>query len=176
MINLIRYFYRYSSLLYTLRIYINNYKQNGMESMIVLDKLIDKITSCGSVAIKFCQWITPKLEVMYLEEDIQNNSKPLWLKKLENFYENCYNHDFEYTLNAYQASFKRNLLQDYEILDIIGSGSIGQVYLLQEKILTEYTNPQKYVMKILHPNVKNEIYYFCVLLIVFYSKCITINL
>ena len=55
MINLIRYFYRYSSLLYTLRIYINNYKQNGMESMIVLDKLIDKITSCGSVAIKFCE-------------------------------------------------------------------------------------------------------------------------
>ena len=75
---------------------------------------------------------------MYLEEDIQNNSKPLWLKKLENFYENCDNHDFEYTLNAYQASFKRNLLQDYEILDIIGSGSIGQVYLLQEKFPSDY--------------------------------------
>lgn len=161
MINLIRYFYRYSSLLYTVRTYIYSYEGNNSHDIILLDMIIDKIKTCGSVAIKFCQWITPKLEVMYLEqEDIQNNSKPLWLKKLENFYENCDNHDFEYTLNAYQASFKRNLLQDYEILDIIGSGSIGQVYLLQEKTLTEYTNPQKYVMKILHPNVKNEIYYF----------------
>ena len=161
MINLFRYFYRYSSLLYTIRIYINNYNQNGMESMVLLDKLIDKITSCGSVAIKFCQWTIPKLEIMHLkQEDIQNDIKPLWLKKLENFYENCDTHEIKYTLDTYKSSFNRDLTSDYDILDILGSGSIGQVYLLQEKTLTEYSKPQKYVMKILHPKVKKEIYYF----------------
>ena len=106
MINLFRYFYRYSSLLYTLRIYINNYNQNGMESMVLLDKLIEKITSCGSVAIKFCQWIIPKLEIMHSkQEDIQNGIKPLWLKKLENFYENCDTHEIKYTLDTFKSSF-----------------------------------------------------------------------
>ena len=53
-----------------------------------------------------------------------------------------------------------SLNNNYEILDIIGSGSIGQVYLLKDKPLTKYSNRQKYVMKILHPNVHNDIYYF----------------
>ena len=161
MINLIRYFYRYSSLLYTLRTYINSYEENNVHDIILLDVLIDKIKTCGSVAIKFCQWTIPKLEIMHSEQgDIQNGSKPLWLKKLENFYENCDTHEIKYTLNTYKSSFNRDLTSDYEILDIIGSGSIGQVYLLQEKPLTPYTTPKKYVMKTLHPRVKNEIYYF----------------
>tara|TARA_B100002019_G_C21260231_1_gene596267 strand:- start:723 stop:2054 length:1332 start_codon:yes stop_codon:yes gene_type:complete len=129
--------------------------------MILLDNLIEKIKSCGSVAIKFCQWSIPKLEVMHLEkEDIHSGSKPLWLRKLENFYENCENHSLEYTLNKYKETFKNNLQDDYEVIDIIGSGSIGQVYLLREKTITKCTTPKKYVMKILHPNVKNEICYF----------------
>ena len=161
MINFIRYFYRYSSLIYSLHDYINSYNTHQKHDMILLDKLIGKISHCGSVAIKFCQWVIPKLEVMHLEkEDLKNGSKPLWLKKLENFYENCENHNIEYTLDEYKKTFKRNLTDDYEILDIIGSGSIGQVYLLKDKPLTKHTKSQKYVMKILHPNVRHEIYYF----------------
>ena len=29
------------------------------------DPLIPKISACGSVAIKFCQWLVPKMELMY---------------------------------------------------------------------------------------------------------------
>ena len=161
MLNLIKYFYRYSSLLYTTRIYVNNYKDTKTHDMLLLDNLIKKIKLCGSVAIKFCQWVIPKLEVIHLQkEEIQKEFKPLWLKKLENFYENCDNHDLKFTLDTYEKTFNTKLQNEYEIIDIIGSGSIGQVYLLESKPPTKFTKPEKYVMKILHPSVKNEIYYF----------------
>jgi len=127
----------------------------------LLEGVIRNIKSCGSVAIKFCQWVTPKLEIMHLEEnDILDDNKPLWLKKLEDFYENCENHDLKYTLKTYQRDFNESLNDNYEILDTIGSGSIGQVYLLKDIPLTKHSSREKYVMKILHPSVHNDIYYF----------------
>lgn len=161
MINFITYFYRYSRLIYSIYNYINSYQENNSHNILALEGIIRNIKSCGSVAIKFCQWVTPKLEIMYLEEnDILDSVKPLWLRKLEDFYENCENHDLKYTLKTYERDFNESLNDNYEILDTIGSGSIGQVYLIQDKPLTKYSNREKYVMKILHPNVHNDIYYF----------------
>ena len=161
MINIITYFYRYTSLIYKIYRYTVNYNNTKSHDVVLLDSLIYQIKLCGSVAIKFCQWSIPKLEVMHLtKEDIHNNIKPLWLKKLEDFYENCEIHDLKHTLSGYKEKFKSDITEEYEILDIIGSGSIGQVYLLKNKPLTKFTEPKKYVMKILHPNVRDEIYYF----------------
>lgn len=161
MINFITYFYRYSRLIYSIYNYIYSYQANNSHNILLLEGVIRNIKSCGSVAIKFCQWITPKLEIMHLEEnDILDDNKPLWLKKLEDFYEKCDNHDLKYTLKTYQRDFNESLTDDYEILDTIGSGSIGQVYLLKDKPLTKYSSREKYVMKILHPSVHNDIYYF----------------
>ena len=98
---------------------------------------------------------------MHLEEnDILDGNKPLWLRKLEDFYENCEYHDFKHTLKTYEKDFDESLIDNYEILDTIGSGSIGQVYLLKDIPLTKYSNREKYVMKILHPSVHNDIYHF----------------
>ena len=94
------------------------------------------------------------------KENILKNEKPMWLKSIEQFYENCDNHSIEYTLSHYKETFHNDFNDDYEILDIIGSGSIGQVYLIQDKPLTEFSKKEKYVMKILHPNVKYEIEFF----------------
>ena len=106
--------------------------------------------------IKFCQWITPKLELIYLDENrIINDKKPQWLRNLENFYENCENHSIEYTKSEYYNAFNENIDEKYEIKHIIGSGSIGQTYLIED-IKTK----EKNVMKILHPNVKNQIDFF----------------
>jgi len=161
MINFITYFYQYTRLIYSIHNYINYYNMNNSHNILSLDYVIGNIKSCGSVAIKFCQWIIPKLEIMHLEEnDILDGNKPLWLKKLEDFYENCEDHDLQYTLKTYQNDFNESLTDNYEILDVIGSGSIGQVYLLKDKPLTKYSKRQKYVMKILHPSVHNDIYYF----------------
>lgn len=161
MINLITYFYQYTKLIYQINQYINIYQNKKSHDIIYLEKIIRTIKNTGSVAIKFCQWIIPKLEIIYLEEnEILSEHKPIWLKKLEELYEDCNQHGLEYTIQEYQRIFNEKLTDNYEILDILGSGSIGQVYLIKSKPLTQYSIPQEYVLKILHPNVKNEIYYF----------------
>ena len=75
--------------------------------------------------------------------------KPLWLRRLETFYENCDNHSIDYTIEEYETIFHENFNDTYEILEIIGSGSIGQVYLLQDKPLKDYIKSKQYVMKIM---------------------------
>ena len=161
MFQFIQNFYNYSQLIYSVYHYLQFYNERKEHNIIHLDSIIQKIKKCGSVAIKFTQWITPKLEVMHLEENqIIKNDKPLWLKKLEIFYENCDEHSIEYTMNHYQEVFHTNFHNEYEILDTIGSGSVGQVYLIQNKPLTQYSKKKKYVMKILHPNISYEINFF----------------
>ena len=84
------YFYHYLRLIYSVNQYINLYNGNHEHNIVLLDGIIKRIKCCGSVAIKLCQWITPKLEIMYLDEKkIITDDKPLWLTKLEEFYENC---------------------------------------------------------------------------------------
>ena len=74
--------YNYCRLIYSVYHYINLFNQFGEHNIILLDSIIERINKCGSVAIKLCQWITPKLEVMYLEDkNIIKNDKPLWLNK-----------------------------------------------------------------------------------------------
>ena len=160
MIYFIKYFYHYTHLIYIVTNYIKEYNETG-HNLSMIDDIIQNIKSCGSVAIKFCQWITPKLEVMHLdEENILKEDKPLWLKKFEGFYEDCDNHSIDYTLSHYKEVFNEDFNDSYEILDIIGSGSIGQVYLIQEKPLTHFSERKKYVMKIIHPDVKYQINFF----------------
>lgn len=121
----------------------------------LLDDLLDNISECGAVMIKFCQWITPKIELIYIEtNDIIKDNKPEWLIKLERFYENCPEHDIEYTKNEYHKKFNENISEKYTIIKTLGSGSIGQVYLIKDK-----KNRNK-VMKILHPNVRVQINFF----------------
>ena len=114
------------------------------------------VSNCGAVMIKFCQWITPKLELIYLESnDITKSSKPGWLTKLEKFYENCEEHDIEYTKEEYLETFKEDINEKYELLEVIGSGSIGQVYLINDK-----KDKNQKVLKILHPEVASQINFF----------------
>ena len=163
MFTFITYFYNYTQLIFAVRNYINIYERTSEHNIILLDDIIQRISLCGSVTIKFCQWITPKLELMYTEENDlfdKDKEKPLWLRKLELFYENCSDHATEYTFQEYEKVFHENFNDKYEILDIIGSGSIGQVYLIQDKPLKDYTKSQKYVIKIIHPNVKYDIQIF----------------
>jgi hypothetical protein len=161
MIKFCSYLYHYVRLIYSVNNYIDQYRVTGKHDIFLIDNIIYRIKSCGAVAIKFTQWVCPKLEVMLLQEEhIMNNEKPLWLLKLEGFYENCDDHSIQYTVDHYKEIFKNDFIDDYEILDIIGSGSIGQVYLIQDKPLTVHSETQKYVMKILHPNVNYEISFF----------------
>ena len=157
MLNLFYKLYYYSNLSYNVYQYYQSYIQHNKHDIILLDKLIKYIHLCGSVMSKFCQWITPLLEIMYIEENDllhKNRKKPLWLQKLEIFYEHCYEHDIQYTYDEYKRVFNKSFIEKYTILEILGSGSIGQVYLIEDK------QKNQFVMKILHPEVHSEIQFF----------------
>ena len=74
----------------------------------------------------------------------------MWLIQLESYYENCMIHDLDYTKQVYKEAFHSDLETDYEIIDVIASGSIGQVYKLKQ-------GDKFYSMKIVHPHVHYEI-------------------
>ena len=113
-------------------------------------KIIPYIERCGCVCTKFAQWTTPILDNLYNEID----KEPYWLKQLEKFYEQCHDHSLDYTLQRYKLDFKQDFYERYTIEDVIGSGSIGQVYKIKDK----YTKID-YAMKVLHPNVHFDMWF-----------------
>jgi len=154
MIKLFRNLKSYLWLCYYIREYYVEYNQTSNHNIDLLKNITTRITECGAVMIKFCQWVTPKLELIYLEKGNEDN-KPKWLTTLEIYYENCENHTLDYTKSEYNRVFEGNVDEIYNFEDIIGSGSIGQVHLVTNK---ETLNQE--VIKILHPNVKEQIIFF----------------
>ena len=138
--------YSYTRLLYNVR-YIskNNISINNDDTLI--DLFIEIIENCGSMAIKCVQWVLPRYQLTH------SNSK--LAKKFEKFYKNCYEHDLSHTKRIYYNNFNEILLDNYEILEIIGSGSIGQVYKIRD--LKTY---KIYALKVSHPNLNIDFYIF----------------
>ena len=116
-----------------------------------IDKLIDNIDKSGCLFIKIVQWILPRIES---STTINNNIK----NKLSKYYDKCNIHSIDYTKEIYKKEFDSCLSLNYDIIDIIGSGSMGQVY----KIKHLKTN-RIYAMKVLHPDIKYQYYMFYIL-------------
>ena len=151
---MIRTIWNYTSLAKHIHsFYVNCQSCSPKESDIntFVDDLIPLIKGCGCVCIKFCQWITPILDTLYNERD----KHPPWLTTLETFYENCPDHSIEHTLNQYKQDFGSSFSDTYELLNIIGSGSIGQVYKIKHKFTNDI-----FAMKVLHPNVRYDMRVF----------------
>jgi hypothetical protein len=161
--NFVKYSYNYLRLGYTLHQLYTSWSDTQRVEVCLYEQMVRQVQSCGAVAIKFIQWFHPLLELRFIDEDDYHKENykdklPWWIKKLEIFYENCDIHSFDYTIQEYKRSFDRDLMEEYDILDVLGSGSIGQVYLVQRKGTTE-----KIVMKIVHPDIDVQIdsFEFC---------------
>ena len=144
--------------------YIREYNVSGNHSLERLDMIIDTVSRCGSVAVKFVQWLTPKLELVFADEAeffsaTYTQDKPTWLRKLETLYETCPEHSLEHSLQEYERVFHKPLTDTYEPLEVIGSGSIGQVYILRD-IRTQ----ERCVMKVVHPDIQMQIKVFQLLI------------
>ena len=105
------------------------------------------INNCGCIVIKCVQWLIPILD----KEDIDDKI----LNILSNVYENNLNQDIKYTNKIYKYQFNKEISDEYDIVDVIGSGSIGQVYKIKCK-----KSGEKYVMKVKHPNIETQINVF----------------
>ena len=124
--------------------YTKNIKNKSNKHFSLIKKYIN---NCGCICIKCIQWLIPLLE----KENINKNL----LNKLSDVYENNYNHDIKYTNYLYKKHFNKNINEHYKIINIIGSGSIAQVYKIQDL----KTN-KLYVMKVKHPNIEIQINLF----------------
>ena len=85
-------FYNYSQLIYSVHHYIQFYNERKEHNIIYLDTIIQKIKKCGSVAIKFTQWIITRIENLYEQKSIKKN-----LLKFNRLLEDCPVHSINYT-------------------------------------------------------------------------------
>ena len=120
-----------------------------------IDVLFTKINQCGAVCIKFSQWVLPIIDNYYLVDD----KKPEWFNHLEKIYDKCLTHSDEYTKKIYNSDYQEydgiEFDEKYEIVEIIASGSIGQVYKIRDLVTKEI-----YAMKVVHPEVRTQINHF----------------
>lgn len=146
--------------------YINLYKIDIKNDDVWLNKLTNTINKCGFMMIKCVQWLLPSYNLLYPDTKLYDI--------FSKYYEECYVHDIQYTEKLYYEQFNKYIYEDYDIIRVLGSGSIGQVYLIENI----HTN-QKYALKVLHPNVEQEFKVFNVfikilLLLVDFKKYIPI--
>jgi len=135
--------------LYTL--YTHNQSLDSDRGYILIDTIKRNVEESGSICIKFCQWLIPILDNIYIKGD----KKPYWFRSLESLYENCPIHSQEYSKRVYENELGGSFDDDYTILDIIGSGSIGQVYKIQNKHTDKI-----FAYKIIHPDIKYQLKLF----------------
>ena len=108
-----------------------------------VDKLKNNIENCGCMMIKCIQWILPKLQLIHGNTEIS--------EKFNIFYDNCNIHALEDTKIIFKSEFNSALEDNFKIIKLIGSGSIGQVYLAEN-----IHNKQQYAIKVNHPNILKE--------------------
>jgi len=119
----------------------------------VRESLKNNINNSGRIVIKVVQVIIPIIKVRnYIDDSELLN---LVIKDFSIYYNNCYIHDIDYTLAVYKKDFNENISDKYDIIDIIGSGSVAQVYKIQNK-----KTKKLYAMKIVHPNIYYDFFVF----------------
>lgn len=156
MFSLIKYIWNYFTLYNLTQRYVNQYQKENTHNSHLLDQIISQINRCGPVAIKLTQWIIPKLELIITDaKDIKSGKKIEPILKLETLYENCDNHTDEITKQYYKQSFHTDFDKNYQLISTLGSGSIGQVYKIQDNQTKQF-----FVMKVIHPNVRDDIINF----------------
>ena len=134
----------------------------------LLKILIKNIYKCGVIPIKMIQWGLPYMKLINIDNKIINI--------FENTYENCPNHDIEYTKKLYKKDFYNDLDKDYETIDIVGSGSIAQVYKIKS-----IKSDKLYAMKVKHPHADNnfniiKLYLKIIFTLFSFNRLIPINL
>ena len=131
-----------------------------------INTLKNNINNCGCMMIKCTQWILPKLQLMYKDTLIS--------KEFNIYYEKCNIHSIEDTEKIFINELNISIYDNFKIIKLLGSGSIGQVYLIEN-----IHNGSKYAMKINHPNIMIDyhifyLFYKFILLFINYKKYIPI--
>ena len=145
------YIRKYLQIAYQVYNNYNYYIQHQQINEELFDNLLEKIKATGCVAVKFTQWSIPILKMNVLsEEDIETNNLPEWIRKLEALYQYCNNHSEDHTKEIYHQDFNEAFDDNFKIIELLASGSIGQVYKVKK-------NNNFFAMKVIHPEVYEQI-------------------
>ena len=134
-------------------------KYSGNYNTYILNNIIYNININGYIFIKFTQWMTSRLLILSNCEEERRV-----LKILENIYDNCHSHSILDTINIYKNDFNENIFKNYDIIEMVGSGSIGQVYKCRDLNTNELV-----AIKIKHTGIEYKylISYSVIKLIIF---------
>ena len=105
------------------------------------------IVNSGPIYIKFIQWLIPFSKYYIDKKDYYI------IEYFNDLYDDCPFHDLKYTNKIYKLHNNNNLEDDYDIIENIGSGSIGQTHLIKSK-----KDEKEYVIKIKHPPNNSILY------------------
>lgn len=109
----------------------------------LLKVLMKNIYKCGVIPVKMVQWGLPYMKLININKDI--------IDILENTYDRCPIHNIDYTRQIYKEDYYNDIDDDYDIIDIVGSGSIAQVYKIKDR-----RTGQLLAMKVKHPTAIND--------------------
>jgi len=131
-------------------IYIIYYKYYQTENIYIADKIINLIKNSENVFWKLSQWISSRIE---FQSNLKNN---YLINNLKQFYENCPNHNFQFTKNTLENHFHKPINEIFQSIQETpeASGSIGQIHIAT-------INNKKVAIKIKHPNIDYNIQYLC---------------
>jgi len=132
--------FNYSKLLIWCGIFYLNFKLTDNCNLNLLKILLNNVQNTSSLGTKCIQKIIPYLQVSDCKKEI--------LDILKNTYEKNMYHSDEFTKKLYKQDFNENIEKKYKIIERISSGSIGQVYKIQD--IKEEKN---YAFKVIHPNI-----------------------
>lgn len=159
----IKSLYLFINIIYNVNNIINN---DRLESDYHIDIVKQKIMNCGCIGIKFSQWIISKLK------GLDNNKYDYIIKKFDDIFDNCNYHDLSYTKQIFEYDLKRKFdnIIDNNNLELIGSGSIGQVYKTRFKKINNNNLENEIVIKVRHPYTDYITFYqmiliYCLILI-----------
>jgi len=124
-----------------------------------LDKLMNLITNLekmvvdgGCIYIKFMQWYISNLKAKNCNKKDYDETNELLINRFEYIFNNCKTHSLEHTKKTFMNDFDISLDDYVSGLELIASGSIGQVY----KGLRN-TDNKMVVIKVKHPEIDDKI-------------------
>ena len=106
------------------------------------DKNINSVkknaVNCGSIGIKLLQ--------AFVMNDVFKTDK------LNFSLEDCPKHEYEFTKKIYNDVYNEDISKKYIYKELLGTGSIGQVYKMYD-----YENGRWVAMKVKHPDIEKKL-------------------
>jgi tRNA A-37 threonylcarbamoyl transferase component Bud32 len=127
-----------------LSLWMGVYSFYGKRTKYMDEIILHNIFQTGCVAVKLSQWFITIINTNLPEINTEN---------FLCVFEKCYEHPLDHTLKIYESEFKEPLSKQYDIINVISSASMGQVYKIKERYSGKH-----FALKVLHPYIERDIW------------------